>query len=100
MLDEYLWGEIARISPEAPVPVMHLHHAERSLGGAANVARNVASLGAKVTSVGVVGADFAATSLIQELDRAGIHREGGLLESTRVTTRKCSLMFLAHLHQL
>ena len=100
MLDEYLCGEIVRISPEAPVPVMHLHHAERSLGGAANVARNVASLGAKVTSVGVVGADFAATSLIQELDRAGINREGVLVESTRVTTRKCRLMSLEHRQQV
>jgi D-beta-D-heptose 7-phosphate kinase/D-beta-D-heptose 1-phosphate adenosyltransferase len=100
MLDEYLWGEIARISPEAPVPVMHLHHAERSLGGAANVARNVASLGARVTAVGVVGADSAATSLIEELDRAGINREGVLVEPTRVTTRKCRLMSLEHRQQV
>jgi D-beta-D-heptose 7-phosphate kinase/D-beta-D-heptose 1-phosphate adenosyltransferase len=100
MLDEYLWGEIARISPEAPVPVMHLHHVERSLGGAANVARNVASLGARVTAVGVVGADSAATSLIEELDRAGINREGVLVEPTRVTTRKCRLMSLEHRQQV
>src|SRR6266571_5915534 len=78
MLDEYLWGEIARISAEAPVPVMHLHRAERSLGGAANVARNVASLGARVTVVGVIGADNTATSIIEELDRAGINRESVL----------------------
>lgn len=100
MLDEYLWGEITRISPEAPVPVMHLHRAERSLGGAANVARNVASLGAKVTAVGVVGADNAATSLIEELDRAGINREGVLVEPARVTTRKCRLMSLEHRQQV
>jgi rfaE bifunctional protein kinase chain/domain len=100
MLDEYLWGEIARISPEAPVPVMHLHRAERSLGGAGNVARNVASLGAMVTAVGVVGADNAATSVIEELDRAGINREGVLVEPTRVTTRKCRLMSLEHHQQV
>jgi D-beta-D-heptose 7-phosphate kinase/D-beta-D-heptose 1-phosphate adenosyltransferase len=100
MLDEYLWGEIARISPEAPVPVMHLHHVERSLGGAANVARNVASLGARVTAVGVVGADSAATSIIEELDRAGINRECVLVEPTRVTTRKCRLMSLEHRQQV
>ncbi len=100
MLDEYLWGEIARISPEAPVPVMHLHHAERSLGGAANVARNLASLGATVTAVGVVGGDNAASSLIEELDRAGINREGVLVEPTRVTTRKCRLMSLEHRQQV
>jgi rfaE bifunctional protein kinase chain/domain len=100
MLDEYLWGEIARISPEAPVPVMHLHRAERSLGGAANVARNLASLGAIVTAVGVVGGDNAASSLIEELDRAGINREGVLVEPTRVTTRKCRLMSLEHRQQV
>jgi D-beta-D-heptose 7-phosphate kinase/D-beta-D-heptose 1-phosphate adenosyltransferase len=100
MLDEYLWGDIARISPEAPVPVMHLHRAERSLGGAANVARNVASLGAMVTAVGVVGADKAATSLTEELDRARINREGVLVEPTRVTTRKCRLMSLEHHQQV
>jgi rfaE bifunctional protein kinase chain/domain len=100
MLDEYLWGEIARISPEAPVPVMHLHHAERSLGGAANVARNLASLGAAVSTVGVVGGDNVATALIEELDRAGINREGVLVEPTRVTTRKCRLMSLEHRQQV
>jgi len=100
MLDEYLWGEIARISAEAPVPVMHLHRAERSLGGAANVARNVASLGARVTVVGVIGADNTATSIIEELDRAGINRESVLAEPTRVTTRKCRLMSLEHRQQV
>jgi rfaE bifunctional protein kinase chain/domain len=100
MLDEYLWGEIARISPEAPVPVMHLHRAERSLGGAANVARNLASLGAMVTAIGVVGGDSAATSLVEELDRAGINRDGVLVEPTRVTTRKCRLMSLEHRQQV
>jgi len=100
MLDEYLWGEIARISPEAPVPVMHLHSAERSLGGAANVARNLVSLGAMVTVVGVVGRDNAATALIAELDRARIDRESVLVEPTRVTTRKCRLMSLEHRQQV
>jgi D-beta-D-heptose 7-phosphate kinase/D-beta-D-heptose 1-phosphate adenosyltransferase len=100
MLDEYLWGEIARISPEAPVPVMHLHRAEGSLGGAANVARNLASLGAMVTAIGVVGGDTAATSLFEELDRAGINREAELVELTRVTTRNCRLMSLEHHQQV
>ena len=100
MLDEYLWGEIARISPEAPVPVMHLHRAERSPGGAANVARNLASLGAMVTAIGVVGGDASAISLVEELDRAGINREGVLVEPTRVTTRKCRLMSLEHRQQV
>jgi rfaE bifunctional protein kinase chain/domain len=100
MLDEYLWGAIARISPEAPVPVMHLHHAERSLGGAANVARNVASLGARVSAIGVVGADSTAAMLLEELDRAGINRTGVLTDPGRRTTLKRRLMSLEHRQQV
>ena len=100
MLDEYLWGAITRISPEAPVPVMHLHQAERSLGGAANVARNVASLGATVSVIGVVGADSTAASLLEELDRAGINRAGVLTDPSRTTTRKRRLMSLEHRQQV
>src|SRR5260370_8666268 len=59
MLDEYFWGEIERISPEAPVPVLQLRRAEHMLGGAANVARNLASMGARVSAVGVAGTDTA-----------------------------------------
>jgi len=54
ILDEYFWGEIERISAEAPVPVLQLRRAEHVLGGAANVARNLASLGALVSAAGVV----------------------------------------------
>ena len=100
MLDEYLWGEIGRISPEAPVPVMHLRRSEQSLGGAANVARNVASLGASVSAIGVAGADRAAASLLEELERAGIDREGVVMEQTRPTTRKRRLMSLEHSQQV
>jgi rfaE bifunctional protein kinase chain/domain len=100
MLDEYLWGEIARISPEAPVPVMNLHHSERSLGGAANVARNAAALGAGVSAIGVVGADEAGTLLLDECDRAGINRKGVLTEQGRITTRKCRLMSREHNRQV
>lgn len=100
MLDEYLWGAIARISPEAPVPVMHLHHAERLLGGAANVARNVASLGAGVSAIGVVGSDSAAASILEELERAGINSEGVLTDPVRTTTRKSRLMSAEHRQQV
>lgn len=57
MLDRYWFGEVDRISPEAPVPVVRVARREDRLGGAANVARNVAALGAQVTLIGVVGAD-------------------------------------------
>lgn len=100
MLDEYMWGEIVRISPEAPVPVMHLHHAESFLGGAANVARNAASLGAQVSAIGVVGHDQAGAVLCREFDRAEIKRRGVLTDPNRTTTRKCRLMSREHQRQV
>lgn len=72
MLDRYWFGEVERISPEAPVPVVHVAKREDRLGGAANVARNIVSLGAKATLVGVVGEDEAAVQVRHLLDEAGI----------------------------
>ena len=63
MLDRYWHGEVSRISPEAPVPVVHIHREECRLGGAANVALNVKTLGARVTLLSMVGQDGAARSL-------------------------------------
>jgi rfaE bifunctional protein kinase chain/domain len=100
ILDEYFWGEIERISPEAPVPVLRLRRAEHVLGGAANVARNLASMGALVSAVGVVGTDTAATALLDSLDEAGIDRESVLFEAGRPTTRKCRLMSSEHGQQV
>ena len=100
MLDEYLWGEIVRISPEAPVPVMHLRRSERALGGAANVAKNIASLGARVSVIGVAGDDRAAESLFQEMKCARIDGEGVLIDSARPTTRKSRLMSIEHTQQV
>ena len=57
MLDRYWFGEVSRISPEAPVPVVKVGRSEDRLGGAANVARNAAALGARVTLLSVVGHD-------------------------------------------
>jgi D-glycero-beta-D-manno-heptose-7-phosphate kinase len=57
MLDHYLWGDATRISPEAPVPVVHVAHDTCTVGGAANVANNIAALGAQVELVGAIGAD-------------------------------------------
>lgn len=75
MLDRYWFGEVERISPEAPVPVVHVARREDRLGGAANVARNVAALGAHVTLVGVVGADEAGASIVTLAQQAGIHAD-------------------------
>ena len=72
MLDRYWFGEVERISPEAPVPVVHVGKREDRLGGAANVARNAAALGAQVTLAGIVGADEAGASVHTMLSEAGI----------------------------
>lgn len=77
MLDRYWHGEVARISPEAPVPVVHIQREENRLGGAANVALNVRTLGARVSLLSMVGADDAALSLRQLLDTHGIDAELG-----------------------
>ncbi len=72
MLDRYLFGSTGRISPEAPVPVVHVHETDDRPGGAANVAVNLAALGVSTSLVGVVGKDAAADSLAGILGRRGI----------------------------
>ncbi len=72
MLDRYWFGEVERISPEAPVPVVHVAKREDRLGGAANVARNAVALGAQVTLVGLVGEDEAATRVNTLLTESGV----------------------------
>jgi D-beta-D-heptose 7-phosphate kinase/D-beta-D-heptose 1-phosphate adenosyltransferase len=73
MLDRYLFGSTGRISPEAPVPVVHVQKADDRPGGAANVAVNLASLGTATSLVGVVGKDTAADSLASIMQARGIH---------------------------
>lgn len=72
MLDRYWFGDVARISPEAPVPVVKVHKQEARLGGAANVARNAASLGVQTTLLSVVGQDEAGSQIAQLLTEAGV----------------------------
>ena len=67
MLDRYLMGDTDRLSPEAPVPVVHVRETRMALGGAANVAANVAALGATVHLVGVVGDDTHGNTIRTEL---------------------------------
>ncbi|MDY0976450.1 D-glycero-beta-D-manno-heptose-7-phosphate kinase [Massilia sp. CFBP9012] len=73
MLDRYWFGDVARISPEAPVPVVRIQKREERLGGAANVARNAAALGAHTGLLGVAGADEAGDQMEQLLQDGGIH---------------------------
>jgi rfaE bifunctional protein kinase chain/domain len=92
MLDRFVVGRVTRISPEAPVPVVRFEREHLRLGGAANVAHNLATLDARVSLVGAVGADAAAAGLRQELRRAGI-AEGGLVEdAARPTVEKVRIV--------
>ncbi len=88
MLDNYWWGEVDRISPEAPVPIVALQNRESRLGGAANVALNCRSLGAKVTLASVVGDDKDGAQLIQLAKDAGVQTDLVLLSTSRPTTTK------------
>jgi len=89
MLDRYWFGDVSRISPEAPVPVVHVKRTEERPGGAANVARNVSALAGTSTLLAVVGNDEAAGSLARLLEkegvRASLHRDASL--STTVKLR-------------
>jgi D-beta-D-heptose 7-phosphate kinase/D-beta-D-heptose 1-phosphate adenosyltransferase len=88
MLDRYIFGSVERISPEAPVPVVDVCRDEQVLGGAANVAANLASLGAEVTLLGLVGADSAADELRDLLEIRGIDTGALLVDESRPTTVK------------
>ncbi|MFO7259784.1 MAG: D-glycero-beta-D-manno-heptose-7-phosphate kinase [bacterium] len=92
MLDVYLRGSASRISPEAPVPVVRVRERWSTLGGAANVARNVVELGAACELVGCVGADEAGTQLLAEVERAGIGARGITVVADRPTTVKTRLV--------
>ena len=87
MLDRYLFGSTGRISPEAPVPVVHVHETDDRPGGAANVAVNLASLGVSTRLVGVVGADDAADSLRTILNGRGIKCDFQALENRPTITK-------------
>ncbi|MCB5246626.1 MAG: D-glycero-beta-D-manno-heptose-7-phosphate kinase [Candidatus Cloacimonetes bacterium] len=88
MLDQYVWGRVERISPEAPVPVLEAQSEELRLGGAANVALNIRSLGGIPLLVGVTGADNAASELKKLLESSGISGDGLVSDPGRSTTRK------------
>jgi D-beta-D-heptose 7-phosphate kinase/D-beta-D-heptose 1-phosphate adenosyltransferase len=92
MLDQFVFGSVTRISPEAPVPVVEHRRDEYRLGGAANVAHNARSLGAKVSLVGVVGEDEAGARLTADLGITGADASGVLRDRTRPTTRKLRIV--------
>ena len=96
MVDAYLWGKVDRISPEAPVPVVHTNSRDSRLGGAANVALNLKALGAKPILCSVIGADASATTLLQVMQKEGLDTSGILEHESRITTVKERIMSGSH----
>lgn len=88
MVDEYIWGSASRISPEAPVPVVEVRSESLRMGGAANVAANIRSLGGEVLIAGIVGDDPVAEWLVENLEGLGVRSEGVLVDKGRPTTTK------------
>ena len=97
MLDVFVFGEVSRISPEAPVPVVRVTRETERLGGAANVALNVTSLGGRATLVGVAGDDLAAVRLLRATREQGVAARLVPIAG-RPTTVKTRVM--AHQHQM
>ena len=92
MLDVYIWGQVNRISPEAPVPVVSVKKRSCCLGGAANVMRNIATLGACAGGYGVIGDDATGRQILKEFEAAGISTAGIITDFERPTTEKCRIM--------
>ncbi len=88
MLDRFIWGDVERISPEAPVPVLRVASESVRLGGAANVIHNVRSLGGRVTACGIVGNDTAGRRVLQELRRVGASAAGVFSDPAYQTIQK------------
>src|ERR1700722_3491048 len=88
MLDEFVYGEVSRISPEAPAPVIAVQRSEMNIGGAGNVARNIASLGARCVFVGLIGDDDAGRTLRAALAQQSLLESVLICDPGRPTTRK------------
>lgn len=92
MADHYVFGKVERISPEAPIPVVHVDHEEVKPGGAANVACNIAALGGRVTLAGVIGADAMGETLRALLRDKGIDPSGLVKDNDRPTIQKSRVL--------
>lgn len=99
MLDEYLWGEVDRISPEAPVQVVSIQKEDFTLGGAGNVVNNVVALGGKVSAVGVIGTGQNGQLLLKLFKKLGVDTSGIVKERGRTTTRKTRIIAANHANQ-
>jgi D-glycero-beta-D-manno-heptose-7-phosphate kinase len=98
ILDQYVWGQVSRISPEAPVPVVTVSTETLQLGGAANVSNNIRALGGRVDLCGVIGADEGGRQFLKVLESQGLGRDGILIDQDRPTTKKTRVV--AHNQQL
>jgi D-beta-D-heptose 7-phosphate kinase/D-beta-D-heptose 1-phosphate adenosyltransferase len=98
MVDEYIWGSVSRISPEAPVPVVSVTSESLRLGGAGNVINNIQTLGGKVLLGGVVGNDEMGRKVVQDLRKMGVDLRGVVVESDWITTVKTRI--IAHHQQV
>lgn len=98
ILDEFIWGTVDRISPEAPVPVVWVNSESFMPGGAANVANNIATLGANASICGLVGKDKNANLLIEELKKKNVDTRGIVVDTERPTTLKTRI--IAHHQQV
>lgn len=98
MLDEYIWGDVQRISPEAPVPVVEIRRRTFSPGGAANSAANIVSLGGQVELGGVIGEDDSGRHVRELLTSMNIEQQGLIEDASRPTTTKTRI--IAHNQQM
>jgi D-beta-D-heptose 7-phosphate kinase/D-beta-D-heptose 1-phosphate adenosyltransferase len=96
MIDHYIIGDATRLSPEAPVPIVNVKNEFTTPGGAANVAQNLLSLGAKISLAGITGDDADADRLTKILTDEGINVDGIFKEATRPTTVKTRIMAGSH----
>jgi D-beta-D-heptose 7-phosphate kinase/D-beta-D-heptose 1-phosphate adenosyltransferase len=92
ILDRYIWGSVERTSPEAPVPIVRVESESWVLGGAANVAHNLISMGAKVSLAGIIGRDDNGLKVTQLLDESGIQHQLVVADSSRPTILKTRIL--------
>lgn len=98
MLDQFIWGRVDRISPEAPVPVVQVTRESVHLGGAANVVHNIRALGGRAVACGVIGRDGSGQRVLSELNRIGAGIDGIVVSRGAVTARKTRI--IAHNQQV
>ena len=96
MLDAYLYGDVDRISPEAPVPILNVKSRDQRLGGAANVALNIQSLGATPILCSVIGKDLSGNEFLDLMTSSGLSSEGIISSTRRRTTRKNRIISEGH----